>query len=283
MFDVVLMKHVLLQDRYMTYIQISRPVGPQHSSKAKTATKKMLTPPESTPFNQKEDENISTDKPFNSSIFDLQTSDSDDNGNWSFNSSNFNTSKDDDSLSIDIELEKQLNKHFGISSSTGNVASTSAASTTTPTKTTDGKNCSCSNNTTEFGEKYEVVPFDNQIFFDCEGYRVPMFMPVEDRPRWRVYPEGIYFHVWADTKPCYIDQMIDDETADEFSTEQVSALCTFEPGFIQEHHRAPVSVDRYVDYLYSLADGHGAKVAGLNRTMFFFKLKEVHNMVDKKM
>ena len=39
--------------------------------------------------------------------------------NWSFNTSNFNTSRDDDSVSIDIELEKQLNKHFGISSSAG--------------------------------------------------------------------------------------------------------------------------------------------------------------------
>ena len=100
------MKHLLLQDRYLMYIQISRPVGPQHSSKATTATKKMLTPPESTLFNQEEDENMSTDKLFNSSIFNLQTSDSDDNSNWSFNSSNFNTSKGDDSVGIDIELEK---------------------------------------------------------------------------------------------------------------------------------------------------------------------------------
>ena len=74
----------------------------------------MLTPPESTLFNQEEYENMRQDtgKPFNSSIFDLQTSDSDDNGNWSFNTSNVNTSRDDDSVSIDIELEKQLNKHF---------------------------------------------------------------------------------------------------------------------------------------------------------------------------
>ena len=115
------MKHLLLQYRYLVYIQISRPVRPQHSSKATTATKKMLTPPESTLFNQEEDENMSTGKLFNSSIFDLQTSDSDDNGNWSFNSSNFNTSKDDDSVGINIELEKQLNKHFGISSLTGTV------------------------------------------------------------------------------------------------------------------------------------------------------------------
>ena len=98
------------------YIQISRPVGPQESSNATTATKKMLTPPESTLFNQEEYKNMrqDTDKPFNSSIFDLQTSDSDDNGNWSFN-----TSRDNNSVSIDIELEKQLNKHFGISSSAG--------------------------------------------------------------------------------------------------------------------------------------------------------------------
>ena len=170
------MKHLLLQDRYLTYIQISRPVGPQHSSKATMATKKMLTPPESTLFNQ-EDENMSRDKPFNSSIFDLQTSDSDDNGNWSFNSSNFNTSKDDNSVGINIELEKQLNKHFGISSLTGTVkkatssfrgvvssasslgatnttntavssfkavTSTSGTSTTTTTMTTDSKTCSCS-------------------------------------------------------------------------------------------------------------------------------------------
>ena len=102
------MKHLLLQDRYLTYIQITRPVGPQHSSNTTTATKKMLTPAESTLFNQEEDKNMrqDTDKPFNSSIFDLQTSDSDDNGNWSFGSSNFDTSKDDNSVRIDIELEK---------------------------------------------------------------------------------------------------------------------------------------------------------------------------------
>ena len=208
------------------YIQISRPVGPRHSSKATTATKKMLTPPEPTLFNQEEDENMSTDKPFNSSIFNLQTSDSDDNSNWSFNSSNFNTSKDDNSVGIDIELEKQLNKHFGISSLTGTVkkatssfrgvvssvsslgatnttntavssfkavTSTSGASTTTTTMTTDSKTCSCSKKTTEYGEKYQVIPLDTRIIFDCEGYRVPIFMPVEDRPRWRVYPEGFIF------------------------------------------------------------------------------------------
>ena len=49
----------------------------------------------------------------------MQTSDSDDNGNWSFNTSNVNTSREEDSVSIDIELEKQMNKHFGISSSAG--------------------------------------------------------------------------------------------------------------------------------------------------------------------
>ena len=123
MFDVVLMKHLLLQDRYLMYIQKSRPVGPQDSSNTTTAAKKMLTPSESTLFNQEEYKNMrqDTDKSFNSSIFDSQTSDSDDNGNWSFNSSNFNTSKDDDSVSIDIELEKQLNKHFVTSSLTGTV------------------------------------------------------------------------------------------------------------------------------------------------------------------
>ena len=136
--------------------------------------------------------------------------------------------------------------------------------------------------TTDYGEKYEVIPLDTGIIFDCEGYRVPIFMPVEDRPRWRVYPEGVYFHVWADTNPCYIDQTIDDKNANEFSIEQVSASCTYEPGFIQECHRAPISVDRYVDYLYSIADAHSAKVTAVNRMMFFFKLKEVCNLVDKK-
>ena len=136
--------------------------------------------------------------------------------------------------------------------------------------------------TTEYGEKYEVIPLDTGIIFDCEGYRVAIFMPVEDRPRWRVYPEGVYFHVWADMNPCYIDQTINDETANEFSIEQVSASCTYEPGFIQERHRAPISVDRYIDYLYSIADVHSAKVTGLNCMMFFFKLKEVHNLMDKK-
>ena len=148
--------------------------------------------------------------------------------------------------------------------------------------TTDSKTCSCSKKTTEYGEKYEVIPLDTGIIFDCEGYRLPIFIPVEDRPRWRVYPEGVYFHVWTDTNPCYIDQTIDDETANEFSIEQVSASCTYKPGFIQEHHRAPISVDRYIDYLYSIADAHSAKVTGLNCMMFFFKLKEVHNLVDKK-
>ena len=88
--------------------------------------------------------------------------------------------------------------------------------------------------------------------------------------------------MWADTNPCYIDQMIDDETANEFSIEQVSTSCTYEPGFIQELHRAHVSVDRYIDYLYSIADAHNAKGTGLNHMMFFFKLKEVRNLVDKK-
>ena len=75
--------------------------------------------------------------------------------------------------------------------------------------------------------------------------------------------------------PCYIDQTIDDKNANEFSIEQVSASCTYEPGFIQECHRAPISVDRYVDYLYSIADTHSAKVTAVHCMMFFFKLKEV--------
>ena len=162
------------------------------------------------------------------------------------------------------------------------VPSTSGASTTTYSTTTDSKTCSCSKKTTHYGEKYEIIPLDTGIIFDCEGYRVPTFKPVEDRPRWRVYPEGVYFHVWADTNPGYIDQTIDDEQANEFSIEQVSASCTYEPGFIQECHRAPVSVDRYVDYLYSVADAHSAKVTAVNCMMFFFKLKEVCNLVVKK-
>ena len=143
----------------------------------------------------------------------MQTSDSDDNGNRSFNTSNVNTSRDDDSVSINIELEKQLNKHFGISSSAGTgkkatssfmgvvrsasslgvtnttntaidsfkaVPSTSGASSTTTTMTTDSKTCSCSKKTTDYGEKYEVISLDTGIIFDCEGYRVPICMPVED-------------------------------------------------------------------------------------------------------
>ena len=88
--------------------------------------------------------------------------------------------------------------------------------------------------------------------------------------------------MWANTNPCYIDQTIDDENANEFSIEQVSASCTYEPGFVQECHRAPVSVDRYVDCLYSIPDAHSAKVTAVNYVMFFFKLKEVRNLVDKK-
>ena len=243
----------------------------------------------------------------------MQTSDSDDNSNWSFNTSNFNTSRDDNSVSIDIELEKQLNKHFGISSSagTGKKATSSFMGVvhqvlvlqTLPTlllvllrlyPVLQGlvlpppqqplivKLVVAQKKTTDYGEKYEVILLDTGIIFDCEGYRVPIFMPVEDRPRWRVYPEGVYFHVWADTNPCYIDQTIDDENANEFSIEQVSASCTYEPGFIQECHRALVSVDRYVDYLYYIADAHSAKVTAVNCMMFFFKLKEVRNLVDKK-
>ena len=108
------MLHLLLQDRYLMYIQISRPVGPQESSNATMATKNKFNPPESTIFNQEEYENTrqDTDKPFNSSIFDMQTSNSDDNGNWSFNTSNVNTSRDDDSVSIDIELEKTTEQTF---------------------------------------------------------------------------------------------------------------------------------------------------------------------------
>ena len=224
-------------------------------------------------------------------------------------------SRDDDSVSIDIELEKQLNKHFGISSSVGSgkkttssfmgvvrsasslgatnttnsdicsfkgVPSTSGASTTTTSMTTDSKTCICSKKTTHYGEKYEIIPLDTGIIFDCEGYRVPTFKPVEDRPRWRVYPEGVYFHAWANTNTCYIDQTIDDKHANEFSIEQVSASCTYEPGFVQECHRAPVSFDRYVDYLYSVADAHSGKVTAVNCMMFLFKLKEVRNLVVKK-
>ena len=75
------------------------------------------------------------------------------------------------------------------------VPSTSGASTTTTTMTTDSKTCSFSKITTDYGEKYEVILLDTGIIFDCEGYRVPIFMPVEDQPRWQVYPEGVYFHV----------------------------------------------------------------------------------------
>ena len=61
MFDVVLMKHLSLQDRYLTYIQISRPVEPQDSSNTSMATEKTLTPPESTLFNQEEYKNMRQD------------------------------------------------------------------------------------------------------------------------------------------------------------------------------------------------------------------------------
>ena len=50
--------------------------------------------------------------------------------------------------------------------------------------TTDSKTFSCSKKTTDYGEKYEVILSDTGIIFDCEGYRVCIFMPVEDRPRW---------------------------------------------------------------------------------------------------
>ena len=60
------------------------------------------------------------------------------------------------------------------------VPSTSGASTTTTTMTTDSKTCSCSKKTTDYGEKYEVILLDTGIIFDCEEYRVPIFVPVED-------------------------------------------------------------------------------------------------------
>ena len=62
--------------------------------------------------------------------------------------------------------------------------------------------------------------------------------------------------MWADTKTCYIDQTINTDMADKFTVQQLKATCSYEPGWVQETHRSPVSIDKYVDYLYLLADTH---------------------------
>ena len=117
------MKHLSLQDQYLTYIQISRPIGPQQT----TQTTKKGTPPPPL-FNQQEHEYLMSENQFGHSIFDAATlDDSEDNGNWSFNNLSLNTSNtsDDDNISIDLEIKNQLNKHFGFSTSTTIFSSTS--------------------------------------------------------------------------------------------------------------------------------------------------------------
>ena len=115
------MKHLSLQDQYLTYIQISRPIGPQQT----TQTMKKGTPPPPL-FNQQEHKNLMSENQFGHSIFDAATSDDgEDNGNWSFNNSSLNTSRDDESISIYLEIKNQLNKHFGFSTSTTTFSSTS--------------------------------------------------------------------------------------------------------------------------------------------------------------
>ena len=280
------MKHPSLQDQYLTYIQISRPIGPQQT----TQTTKKGTPPPPL-FNQQEHENLISENQFGHSIFDDATSDDgEDNGNWIFNNLSLNTSKDDDNISIDLEIENQLNKHFGFSTSTTTFSSTSAVKsvtstaashiTKTPTATTDSKHCTYTKNTTAQSTTCEVIPLDPNICFDHDGYRCPSFGVAENKPRWRVFKEGCFFHVWADTKTCYINQIIDTDMADEFTVEQLKATCSYEPDWAQETHRYPISVDKYVDYLYFLADAHSVYLMQMNYKKFLFanrlfKLKQV--------
>ena len=86
--------------------------------------------------------------------------------------------------------------------------------------------------------------------------------------------------MWADTKTCYIDQTIDTDMVDGFTAEQLKATCSYKPDWDQETHRSPVSVDKYVDYLYFLSDGHSVHLMQMNykKVLFasrLFKLKQV--------
>ena len=163
------MKHLLLQDQYLTYIQISRPIGPQQT----TQTTKKGTPPPPL-FNQKEHKNLMSENQFGHSIFDAAT--------LGFNNSSLNTSKDDENISIDLEIQNQLNKHFGFSTLTTTFSSTSTVKnanstvvsstsavksvtsttashiTKTPTMTTDSNSCTCTKTLLQMVQRVKLFP-----------------------------------------------------------------------------------------------------------------------------
>ena len=96
-----------------------------------------------------------------------------------------------------------------------------------------------------------------------------------------------FFRVWANVKICYIDQTIDADMANEFTIQEMKVTCSYEPSWVPEMHGSPVTVNKYVDYLYSLSDSHSVNLMQKNYkrllyAMRSFKLKQVKNLVEVK-
>ena len=71
--------------------------------------------------------------------------------------------------------------------------------------------------------------------------------------------------------------------ANEFTVQEMKATCSWVP----ETHGSPLTVDKYVDYLYSLSDSHSFNLRQKNYkrllyAMRSFKLKLVRNLVKVK-
>ena len=96
-----------------------------------------------------------------------------------------------------------------------------------------------------------------------------------------------FFCVWANVKICYIVQSIDADMADEFTIQEMKATCSYEPSWVPGRLGSPVTVNKYVDYLYSLSDSHSLDLMQKNYTRLLyatrsFKLKQVRNLVEVK-
>ena len=64
-------------------------------------------------------------------------------------------------------------------------------------------------------------------------------------------------------------------------------MCSYEPSLVPEMHGSPVTVNKYVDYLFSLSDSHSFYLRQKNNkkllyAMRSFKLKLVKNLVEVK-
>ena len=75
--------------------------------------------------------------------------------------------------------------------------------------------------------------------------------------------------------------------ADEFTIQEMKAMCSYEPSWVPEMHGSPVTVNKYVDYLYSLSNSHSFDLTQNNYkrllyAMRSFKLKQVRNLVEVK-